>query len=434
MGQIRLTTLQRRTTGSILTSFWSQLALVASGALAAQLLGVQNRGYLALLVLWPTIILMVGSLGLPVSLAYFTARNPSEGHLLARLLAPVVAIQFPVLLLIHVAVLILVLQGRPAALISAAVISLGAIPAALCLEYGLSFLQGQQRFLAFNLLRCLPVTLYALAVIAQFVMGHKATISNLIAWWVLSFAVSAVASSVIAFRPMLSKADVFRSAIDLPSKRMLLSFGLRSLFGSMSPIETFRLDQAVVGIFLSPVALGMYVVALAFTNLPRLIAQSIGMVAFPSISAQPPAKAWRATWQFVGVTVLICAALTIVIMLLAKDLVYLFFGDAFLPAVVLVDVLLIGALCHSARRIVSDAARGMGSPMTGSIAEVMSWAWLAVALLVLIPRFGVVGVAIGFTTAAIFAMLVAVVHLSAFRRPKHVGVTLPQANVLVKEH
>ena len=64
-----------------------------------------------------------------------------------------------------------------------------------------------------------------------------------------------------------------------------MSFGLRSLFGSSSPFETFRLDQLLVGLVLTPVALGYYVVALAFTNLTRFLGQSIGMVTYPRIAA-----------------------------------------------------------------------------------------------------------------------------------------------------
>ena len=45
-------------------------------------------------------------------------------------------------------------------------------------------------------------------------------------------------------------------------------FGLKSLFGSISPIDTLRLDQAVVGLLLTPVALGFYVVAQASRTFP----------------------------------------------------------------------------------------------------------------------------------------------------------------------
>ncbi len=70
----------------------------------------------------------------------------------------------------------------------------------------------------------------------------------------------------------------------------MVAFGAKGLLGANSPIEYYRVDQAVVGLFLTPVALGLYSVALAFTNLPRSIANSLGVVAYPHVAVQrtPP--------------------------------------------------------------------------------------------------------------------------------------------------
>ena len=78
----------------------------------------------------------------------------------------------------------------------------------------------------------------------------------------------------------------------------------------MSPVELLRIDQAVVGLFLSTASLGLYVVALSFTNLTRFVAQSVGMVAYPHIAAEKDrARAWQSMWRFVGVATVVCSAL-----------------------------------------------------------------------------------------------------------------------------
>ena len=73
------------------------------------------------------------------------------------------------------------------------------------------------------------------------------------------------------------------------------------------------LDQAVVGLFMPPSVLGLYVVAVAFTNLPRFVGQSIGMVAYPTVAnARDPLEARRRLSRLVmmtvGVSVVILAA------------------------------------------------------------------------------------------------------------------------------
>ena len=95
----------------------------------------------------------------------------------------------------------------------------------------------------------------------------------------------------------------------MPPVREMVAFGAKGLLGASSPIEYYRLDQAVVGLFLTPVALGIYAVALAFTNLPRFISTSVGMVAYPHVAAQSdPVEARRQLWRFFLLTVAACAA------------------------------------------------------------------------------------------------------------------------------
>ena len=66
----------------------------------------------------------------------------------------------------------------------------------------------------------------------------------------------------------------------------LLRFGIRGWLGTATPSEALRLDQVIVGLLLSPSALGLYVVGGSFSNLPRFIAQSVGLVAYPRIAAE----------------------------------------------------------------------------------------------------------------------------------------------------
>ena len=80
------------------------------------------------------------------------------------------------------------------------------------------------------------------------------------------------------------------SSLRAPDRRSLVGFGLRGFLGTAPPMEAFRLDQIIVGFALSPVALGYYVAALAFTSLTRFLGDSIGYVAFPTVAGAPPGQ------------------------------------------------------------------------------------------------------------------------------------------------
>jgi len=116
----------------------------------------------------------------------------------------------------------------------------------------------------------------------------------------------------------------------VPSLSDLTRFGLKGFFGSVSPVESFRLDHAAVALFLNPVSLGFYVVAQAFINLPRFLADSIGVVAYPSVAARrDPHMARRSLWRHFALGAALALGAVTILEIAVPSLVSLFFGAAF---------------------------------------------------------------------------------------------------------
>jgi O-antigen/teichoic acid export membrane protein len=395
---------------------FTQGALAVSGILLARTLGPENRGYIALLLLWPAILSQVGGLGLPFAAAYFVARDPGHAAALTRSLMVPAALQTAVLFVCQVGILTWFDAGKPQSVLLASLFTLIAVPAQLALDYGLAILQGQQRFVAFNLLRAAVPSLAALAAAFLFV-SHTRHLPT-VAWaLMLAAALGGGAALLVAVRGLsLHRRSGTASPDDLvPDRRQLLTFGIRGLLGSIYPVETFRVDQAVVGLLLSPAALGIYVVALAFTNLPRFIAQSVGMVAYPHIAgAADRQSARRSMWRLFGLVVGLSIGVVILLEAAVGFLVPLFFGSAFSNAVVPARIMLVGVVFLAGRRLLTEALKGTGFPIAGTVSEIASWAWLVPALALLIPSRGLEGVAIAMTTSAVFSLII-VLGLDLFR-------------------
>ena len=186
--------------GSVLTGLVGQAVLIVSGVLAARILGVQDRGYLALLILFPAVLAQIGSLGLPLAATFELSRDRSRwAEVLRTLLRPMV-LQDVSLVLLHAGILLAVFWSDPHAVKVSALLSLAAVPAILGQSYGTAILQGQQRFLAFNVLRALPATSYAVAVLAIFVVGGG-NLEWVVVGWIVASLVSAAVTLFVAFRP-----------------------------------------------------------------------------------------------------------------------------------------------------------------------------------------------------------------------------------------
>lgn len=400
--------MHKATAGSLASSFVLQSALVISGVLVARMLGPQNRGFLALLILWPTVIARVGSLGIPSAVPYFLARDPERSRNLAHGLLRPVVLQLIVLTALHAGILWFFLLGKQPAVRSAGLITLAGVPNLLGLDYGLGLLQGQQRFTAFNIFRALSGCLYAGAALALFLLGIGSLVTVAIVLATSGLAVAGGAL-LIGVRGLPVSSDSDQSGL---SKEMVW-FGLRGFLGSVSPFETFRLDQAVIGLLLSPAALGLYVVGLAFTNLPRLVAQSVGLVAYPYIaSRQSDNPQWRSIKPFLLFSMAVTTPVIILIAATADFSVPFFFGHEFASAIPVTRVLLIGALFMAARRVLSDGARGSGFPGIGTLAEIASWLCLVPGIVLLAPRWGIVGVGAAFTVASAASLIVLILTWS----------------------
>jgi O-antigen/teichoic acid export membrane protein len=306
--------------------------------------------------------------------------------------------------LLHAAILAAVFWNDPQPVRVSALISLFAVPAMLVHLYGTAILQGRQKFFAFNAVRLFPAACYSLAMLIVFVFGVHELESVVVGWLAATLITGAIAG-VVAVRGLVLRG--VRAAV--VSLGAMLRFGLKGLLGWSSPVEAFRLDQAVVGLFLSPAALGLYVVGLSFANLPRFIAQSVGVIAYPRIAARRGAEAWRELWQFFWLATGSSAAIVLALELVIGWLVPVFFGDEFSGAVPLTRILLVAALFLSARRVLADGAQGLGRPGLGTIAEVSSWIFLLPALGIFTPLWHARGVAVALAVSAALSFAVLLV-------------------------
>jgi O-antigen/teichoic acid export membrane protein/O-antigen ligase len=392
--RVRRIGVRRALLGSLLAGGVSQAVLVLSGVLVARALGPEDRGYMALVLLVPSVIALVGSLGLPLALTYFVARSPASARSIGTKLIVPGVLQAAIGVVLTLVALVTVLSGEPARVTSAGLVATALVPALLAQTYGLSMLQGQQRFLAFNALRVAPAFLYSIAVLGAFLTGFH----SLFQLTLVTSAANLLAAGLIVAVLLrgLGRRDV--ATAEVPSISQMTRFGLKGLVGSVSPVENFRLDQAVVALFLSPVSLGYYVVAQAFINFPRFVAQSVGLIAYPSVAAHRDRRAAaRSLWRHFALgTALTLGAVTI-LEIAVPTLVSVFFGAAFSEVVPIARILLVGALFVSARRVLADGVRGAGYPSLGSIAEATSWVVMLPAMLVLAPSLGSEGVALAVT-------------------------------------
>lgn len=390
--------------GTIASGVGNQLVLLVSGPLVARMLNVDGRGYLAGLHIWPLLLCLVGGLGIPVGFTYFLARRPADAGRILGEVCRIAALQIVVLTALVTAVLWAWSRGKPAEVQAAIYPTAAILPAMLATSYARSVLQAEGRFTAFNVLRVLPSVLYAIAVATLFFAGERRLMAVAIAALGADL-VPAVVALGLAFRRLRPE---WRP---LPGfRRELFAFSLRGHLGYVFPVSDLRVDQALVALYLSPTALGLYAVAYAFTNLPRFVAESVGKVAYPAIIVrQGTPEAARLVWRFFWGVVLFNLPIILVLMVLMRRLIVFFFGPEFAAAEPIAKTLLVGTTFVASRRILVETLRGLGRPTISTLAEVSMYPCLALAAPFAMVHYGAQGLATTLTLCYGLALAVAVV-------------------------
>lgn len=405
LARVRGSSVGQNTVGTVATGVAGQLIIVVSGILVARL-GPENRGHLALMTLFPLILSLLCGFGAHLAATYHIARGSSAAAIVRRQL-PWLTAHVAAFTAAHVAVLWLVFADERGGVQAAAIYTLILVPTAVLQMWALAVLQGQQRFAAFNILRLLPFALYSAGVGALFALD-AGTLRGVAFAYSASWIVGSAATAVVAYTgtPRTPGATS-------PPVGEMRRFGRRGILGWVFPVESFSLDQVFVGLLLSPAALGYYVIAAAFTNLPRFIAQSLGMVAYPHVAAASErARARRGVWVFFAATTAVCLVVVGGLEAVIRPLIPFFFGDEFTESVPIARVLLVAALFLALRRVLADAVRGAGHPSLGTVAEVTTW-FAAVPALIVGLQHGALGVAWGM--AATYAVSLAVLLVLSVR-------------------
>jgi len=397
---------------TLFTSLAVQVLVLASGVVAARALGAEDRGHLALLWVAPIGIALLGGFGLPQATTYYVARDATDPRQVVILAARATAVLSLLLAAIYAAVLFLAVDPAGHELRVAGLISVALIPCLLAQAVGLAVLQGTQRFTAFNLVRSLAPVIYTVGITLLYLLGWDSLV-RIVAAVLAAWGIGAGVTWVVAVRGLPGGDGRAGTGI-----KEMLSFGLRGLFGSVSPIDDVRADQLLVGLVVDARALGLYVAAISFCNLPRFIAQSIGLVSYPRVaSAETAAGAWAVVIRSSKIGIGLVAVTVIFLLLVVPFVLPFFFGKEFEDAVGLAQILLIAAFFLSIRRLFTEFCRGLGHPGYGSIGELISLLVLLVGSALLIPGSEETGIAWAVLAGSVVsAVLLAALLLRLHRR------------------
>lgn len=375
--------------GSFAATAAIQLMQAVTGVLLARILGPAGRGELAAVILWPTLLTVVGSLGLAQASTYYIARAKSveeQGRLVGTAFALALAIS-AVLIAIGLVVVPLALGGHDQNVVDTArVFLIVFIPVNLVAVVAMSLLNGQHRFALFQSVRILVIAAVLIGLIGLDLAGNL-TIETGAAAYAGAYAIGGVVGGAVLLRSVWGSI-----AVATEQARGLLGFGLRSALSQSMWSLNERADQLVISIFFSATSLGLYVVAVTLTSLTTLIGFSFAVIALPLIARfDSQAERRRLAHLFIVATLVLATAVSLPIFVLEPQLIRFFFGADFVDAAGVGRVLLVAGVVFGLNRVMEAILQAVGRPLESSIGEGVALAVTAAGLAVLLPTMGIMG-------------------------------------------
>jgi enterobacterial common antigen flippase len=358
---------------------------VATGIITARFLGAAGRGEQAAIILWPQFLAYALTLGLPTSTIYNFKNHPQEkSQLFAAILVLGMGLGFVASAIGIVFIPFWLPQYSPEIIRIAQIFMLFA-PIQLLIAVFSSVLEAEDNFTISNQLRYVPPLMTLISLVILLFCDALTPTSAGLSYLFPNIPVFLVVVSYLwrYFRPKLLGI--------ISACQLLISYGVRSygvdLFGTLS----FRLAEALVVGMLTPSALGMYTVSLSMARMLDVLQASIGIVLLPKATAKPLSEVMELTSRVARISTCISLLAALLAIILSPVLLQFFYGDEFLDAVSVLRILLIEVIVSGLTWILAQSFMALGKPSIVTILQGIGLGLNFPLMLVLIPRYGMVG-------------------------------------------
>ena len=365
------------------------LLAAVSSVLVARALGPDGRGAYSLFVVSTAFGQMLLGLGAGNAAVYYI----NKGALTARdVVGAVHVLTLASVAVTAVAVLAIVTWAGTDVLGGGvtAWLLVAAVPALIYWATLCVVLQAMSRFVEMGIATVTEPLVMLVLVAVAYVAGHPSA-SDVIVFWIVSNA----AGGAVALA-CIGAANIDAAAIVRPAWQkilMLARFGVQGEAGNMLQLLNYRLDQYVVRGFVGLGGVGIYAVGVSVTEAVWLLANSVAIVLLPRLTSASDEDVRWMTPVACRNTMLVAAGGSAVLAVAAPVVVPALFGHKFDDSVQALWWLLPGTVALTGSKVLTSYIFSQGRPIVNTMITCASLVVTVVALLLLVPRFGVNGAA-----------------------------------------
>ncbi|WP_158748943.1 lipopolysaccharide biosynthesis protein [Acidobacterium sp. S8] len=377
-----------------------------TGIITARALHPAGRGELAALGVWPNFLGSLMTFGLPSSLIFWSRAEPqNKTNLLWASLPLTILLGALAMLTGMIGIPFWLSQYSPHIVQIARLFMFNAF-IVLLIANARAACEAENDFFASSLALCMSPLLAFVGLIALQLTHILTPVSAACA-----YIVSGIPSCIfLLFRLRHNFRNPPVHIIDAAGK--LLNYGARSYGVDICGTLSLYADQAIVVHLLNPDAMGTYVVALSLSRTLNVIHQAVASVLFPKAVSLQPKELIAMTGRAIRISTLLTAICGVAVAALGPILLSLLYGREYRGATAILNILIAEVILTGATLVLTRAYMALGRPGLVTILQSSGLILSLPLLLLLVPRWGVLGASFALLTAALVRLILA---LCSFR-------------------
>jgi O-antigen/teichoic acid export membrane protein len=372
-----------------LTNLLLGLLGMCSGILAARLLGPSGRGELAAIQTVPSVVGALAMIGMPEAVVYFSAREPEKaGTFLGSGTALAILASIPFVVVAY-KLMPWILSAQKHTTVASARSYLWIVVLYATVGMLLHPLRGRNDFLSWNGLR-LIVPVSWLSVLAVAWASNQIT-----APCVARLNLLATALLLFPFLFVTCRRVPGPYYFDSSQFRPMIAYGLPCMMTGLPQLLNLRLDQMLMAALLAPRALGLYVVAVAWSGAVAPLLNGVGAVILPSVASAGDRD--RALSRFVEaakLTSVLSVSVSCMVSIVTPLAIRVLFGYRFAASIPAAIVLVPAAGLLGLNFALAEGLRGLGSPYAVLQAEIVGLFATGGGLFLMLRSYGILGAAL----------------------------------------
>lgn len=406
------------TKNTLITFFTRILQLIlgiGTSVIIARVLGPEGKGIYSLAILLPALLIIFTNLGIgPASVYYIGKKKYAPKEVFGNNIISSIFISIFTVLVGLIIIFFFSNSLFPGVAKEYLFLALSLIPFQIFLNFVINILLSLQKIKKYNLIQLIHTFVFLFLIIIFLLglhFGIKATI--------IAGALSLFIACIILFIQTRKETGGLSLSLNKDLSKDLLSYGVKSYLGNIATFLYLRIDMWMINIFLNPLAVGLYSIAVVLSEKIQLISQSAGTLLFPKVSSETDGKRLKEFTPLVCRNVLFVTILiAIFFFFLSRWLIVLFYSERFLESVLPFQILLIGAMAVSSSGIIAKDLAGRGKPIINTYIAIISLVLNILLNIILIPTLGIIGAAWASAISYAFMLILKIIIYSRISRNK----------------